>query len=232
MDMLEIKKMVTWKILVRIAVVLAVAGVVFYGFEHWGGRYMSRLSDFVAEQGHLGPIVFMLANAVATMFLVPQTLFTVAAGALFGWKMGAIWACLGMTAGATGSFLLARYGVRDWLQIRFSRNAVFMKMQQVSQVHPLHVLSLSRLIPVIPFPVASYMLGVTRVRLFPYVLFTLLCMFPETLFLASGGHLLHTGMVHGRVSWEGVAMLVLAAVVLAVAVHRMKKRILGSGQTD
>jgi uncharacterized membrane protein YdjX (TVP38/TMEM64 family) len=96
-------------------------------------------------------------------------------------------------------------------------------MQRLSLTHPFHVISLSRLIPVIPFPVASYMLGVTQVRSVPYALLTWLCMLPETLFLASGGHLLHAGIVHGRAAWEVVAVLLLAGVLLVVVTHKMRK---------
>lgn len=193
---------------------------------------MSRLSAFVSEQGSLGLIVFMVVNAVATMFLVPQSLFSVAAGVLFGWKMGTVWTSVAMTGGAIGSFLIARYGVRDWLRIRFKDQVVFKKMQRLSRTHPLHVISLSRLIPVIPFPVASYLLGVTQVRSLPYALLTWLCMLPETLFLASGGHLLHSGIAHGRASWEAAAVLGVAGVTLAVVVHRMKKKFLESDDED
>ena len=220
------KQIATWRVVARCAIALAVLGVAFYGFEHWGDRSMSRLSVFVAEQGSLGPVVFMLVNAVAIMFLVPQSLFTIAAGALFGWKMGTVWASIAMTGGAVGSFIIARYGVRDWLRERFKDHVVFKKMQRLSQTHPLHVILLSRLIPVIPFPVASYMLGVTQVRSIPYAFLTWLCMLPETLFLASGGHLLHSGIVHGRATWEAVMVLVLAGLALVVLVHRMKKKIL------
>ena len=228
----NIKQIVVWKVVARCAVALAVLGVAIYSFEHWGDRSMSSLSVFVAEQGNLGSIVFMIVNALATMFLVPQSLFTIAAGALFGWKMGTLWASIAMTGGAVGSFLIARYGVRDRLRERFKDQAVFKKMQRLSQTHPVHVISLSRLIPVIPFPVASYMLGVTQVRSIPYVFFTWLCMLPETLFLASGGHLLHSGIVYGHVAWEAVIVLVLAGLALAVLAHRMKKKFLGNEGDD
>lgn len=210
---------------VRLVVVLALFGVCFYAFEHWGEGAMGRFSTYVSDQGRLGVVVFIAANALATMFLVPQGVFTVAAGALFGWKFGTAWAGIGMTAGAVGSFFLARYGVRDWLKRRFRDNPVFIKMQRLSVTHPLHVISLSRIIPVIPFPLASYMLGVTEVRSVPYALLTWLCMLPETLFLASGGHLLHAGITGGRASVEAGVALGVAAVAVGILIHRVKKRV-------
>ena len=222
----------TWRTWLRLILILAVLALCIYAFEHWGQGAMSRLSDYVAAQGRVGIVVFIAANAIATMFLVPQSVFTIAAGALFGWKFGTAWASVGMTLGAAGSFFLARYGVRDWIKARFCENAVFKKMQSLSRTHPLHVISLSRLIPVIPFPVASYLLGVTEVRSIPYALLTWLCMLPETLFLSSGGHLLHTGITEGRGSIEAAVALGVAAVVLGVGIHRMKKKFLENENED
>ncbi len=160
---------VSFKNVARIIIVLIIVGMVIYGFEHFGGRYMSRLSAFVAEQGSFGPIAFMAVNAVATMFLVPQSVFTVAAGALFGWKMGAVWASIAMTGGASGAFLVARYGVRDWLGARFKEHVVFRKMQHLSQTHPLQVISLSRCsFSISELPVGCYPCQVCSLRV-PYL---------------------------------------------------------------
>jgi len=146
----------------------------------------------VADQGSLGPLVFIVINVFLTMLLIPQVIFTVIAGALFGWKLGTLYASVAMTIGAVGAFFIARYGVKA----RFADNAVFRKMQRLSRSHPLHVISLSRIIPVLPFPVTSYLLGITEVRSFPYALLTWVSMLPETVFLASGGHLLHLSLIH------------------------------------
>lgn len=213
-------------VIAKAGVVLIVLGALSFCLEHFGVRYMSRVSAFVAEQGALAPVVFMAANGLASMLLVPQSLFSVLAGVLFGWKFGTLYACCAMTGGAICSFLLARYGVRDWLRQRYAAHPVFQKMEQLSRTHPFHVIALSRIIPVIPFPAASYLLGITRVRAVPFALLTWLCMLPETLFLASGGHLLLSGIVHGKAPWEVVGVLVVAGGVLAVVVHRMKKKFL------
>jgi uncharacterized membrane protein YdjX (TVP38/TMEM64 family) len=220
-----------WRTILKAVAVLAVVAGASYVMEHWGGGYMTRVSAFVAEQGRMAGGVFICLNILATMLMVPQVLFTVAAGALFGWKIGALVASAGMTLGATGAFLAARYGVRDYIRARFEHHVIFMRMRRLSISHPLHVIAVSRLIPVLPFPLASYLLGVTEVRSLPYVLLTWLCMLPETLFLASGGHLLHSGIT-GRASMEAAVVLGLAGCALAVAVHRMKRKIVEDEARD
>ncbi|WP_319585118.1 TVP38/TMEM64 family protein [uncultured Pseudodesulfovibrio sp.] len=222
---------VPWSMIIRFAVVLGLLGLLSLALEHWGERYMSRLTAFVAAQGRLAPLVFIVVNALMTLFLVPQVLFTVAAGALFGWKFGAVYASAGMTLGATMAFLLARYGVRERLRTRFEDHPAYRRMLSLSRVHPLHLVSLSRIIPVLPFPVTSYLLGITEVRCLPYVLLSWLAMLPETLFLASGGHLLSSG-VRGHVSEGAAVALGVAGVAVAVAVHRVKKKFLADEELE
>jgi uncharacterized membrane protein YdjX (TVP38/TMEM64 family) len=219
------KSPLSWPLIIKFAVVLGLLGLLSLALEHWGERYMSRVTEFVADQGELAPLVFIAVNALLTMFLVPQVLFTVAAGALFGWKFGAVYASAGMTVGATMAFLLARYGVRERLRARFADHAVYRRMLSLSRVHPLHLISLSRIIPVLPFPVTSYLLGITEVRCLPYALLSWLAMLPETFFLASGGHLLSSG-VRGHVSVGAAVALGVAGVAVAYTVHRMKKTFL------
>lgn len=220
-----------WRTIVKGGAVLAVLGAISWSMEHWGGGGMTRLFAFVAAQGSLAGAVFVVINAVAVMLLVPQSLFTVAAGAMFGWKLGGFLASIGMTIGASGAFLAARHGLRHVIVRRYGEHPVFRTMQRLSVSHPLRVMALSRLIPVMPFPATSYLLGLVPVRPLPFVLLTWLCMLPETLLLASGGHLLHSGIT-GRASVEAAVALLAAGVVLAVVVHRVKHRIVGAGNGD
>ncbi|ADU62946.1 MAG: VTT domain-containing protein [Proteobacteria bacterium] len=220
-----------WRTILKVGAVLAVLGAVSWAMEHWGGGGMTLLSAFVAAQGSLAGAVFVTINAVAVMLLVPQSLFTVAAGAMFGWKLGGLLASIGMTIGALGAFLAARHGLRRVIVRRYGEHPVFRAMQRLSVSHPLRVLALSRLIPVMPFPATSYLLGIVSVRPLPFVFLTWLCMLPETLLLASGGHLLHSGIT-GRASVEAAVALLAAGVVLAVVVHRMKRRIVEAEKGD
>ncbi|MFH1914212.1 MAG: VTT domain-containing protein [Pseudomonadota bacterium] len=219
-----------WRVVV-IGAALAALGAASWAMEHWGGGAMSRVSAFVSAQGGLAGLVFVMINALAVLLLVPQSLFTVAAGALFGWKFGTLWASLGMTLGATGAFLTARHGLRRVVAARYGEHPVFRAMERLSHSHPLRVVALSRLIPVVPFPLASYLLGMTGVRPLPYVFLTWLCMLPETMLLASGGHLLHSGIT-GRASAEAAVAVVVAGVGLAVVMHRVSRRVREAGERD
>lgn len=216
-----------WRVVAKGVLVLIAGGVAIYCAERWGDGGLSRLSAFVASHGPVGVICFIVINAGATMVCFPQVAFTVMAGALFGWKLGTAWASLGMTIGAVGAFCIARYGVRERLRNRFEHRGAFRNMQRLSRNHPLKVIAVTRIIPVIPFPLASYMLGVTEIHPWPYAVLTWACMLPETVFLASGGHLLHSGIT-GRASLEAAVVLGGAALGLGAAIHLIRKRIVES----
>ena len=69
------KSFLAWPMIIRFAVVMGLLGLLSLAMEHWGERYMSRVTEFVADQGSLAPMVFIAVNALLTMLLVPQVLF-------------------------------------------------------------------------------------------------------------------------------------------------------------
>ena len=78
------------------------------------------LLTWIDDQGLYGPLLFMLVMALVVVLLLPGVMFTTGAGFAFGVIEGSIVVVLGTTLGATGAFLLARYGlgkrVDAWLQ--------------------------------------------------------------------------------------------------------------------
>ena len=100
----------TWKVVLKACLILFAVGACVFVFEHWGDQYISRLTELVANQGRIGIVIFIAVNAIATMFLVPQSVFSIMGGVLFGWKFGTAWASIAMTIGAVGAFFVARYG--------------------------------------------------------------------------------------------------------------------------
>ena len=83
------------------------------------GHHIPQLEDWIAGQGIWGYVIFVGLVIVGTSIFVPDTVFAVAAGALFG----VVWGTIAMTAGslltATLNYLVARAflqgTVRAWL---------------------------------------------------------------------------------------------------------------------
>ena len=203
------------------------------------GRQLSgqlpRLTAAVDGLGAWGPIVFILAYAIASIAFVPASLLTLGAGALFGVVRGTIFVMVGATLGATGAFLIARYVARDWITERVQRDARFAAIDAAIALEGRKVVFLLRLSPVIPFNVLNYALGLTQVRLIDFVVASI-GMIPGTLLYVYTGKLASVvvGASNAASPPRGPAFYVVLALGLAataavtIIVTRLAKRALAT----
>ena len=166
---------VTVRRLVLLAVLLAgIACAVIWR------SYLSvpQIQAFVLGMGQWGPAVFVLLYAIGPAFLVPGLPFDLVAGILFGPIWGTVYALLGSTLGATIAFLAARTVGRDWTEEKLS--GPLRKLKQGVDKGGWEFVAFVRLVPVIPFNLLNYALGLTRIRVAPYVLASFVFMAPAT----------------------------------------------------
>ncbi|MBW4657885.1 MAG: TVP38/TMEM64 family protein [Drouetiella hepatica Uher 2000/2452] len=126
--------------------------------------------DWIQGLGAVGAIAFMALYAVATIALVPGSVLTLGAGAVFGVLQGALYVFVGACLGATLAFLIGRYWVRDWVARRIAENAKFKAIDQAIGREGFKIVLLTRLSPVFPFTLLNYALGITGVSLRDYIL--------------------------------------------------------------
>jgi uncharacterized membrane protein YdjX (TVP38/TMEM64 family) len=119
--------------------------------------------------GVWGPIVFIVAYAVATVAFVPGSLLTLAAGAIFGLASGIALVFVAATIGSTAAFLVSRYLARSAIEKRLSANAKFAAIDRAVGAQGRKIVFLLRLSPVFPFNLLNYGLGLTKVSLSDYV---------------------------------------------------------------
>ena len=139
----------------------------------------AALARWVDDAGALGPLLFMLIYAAATVLFVPGSLLTLAGGALFGPVWGTLYNLSGATLGATLAFLAARYLAGDWVAARTGRRLQAIK--QGIEKEGWRFVAFTRLVPLFPFNLLNYALGLTRIPLGQYVLATYVCMLPGAL---------------------------------------------------
>ena len=166
---------VTVRRLVLLAVLLAgIACAVIWR------HYLSvpQIQAFVASLGPWGPLVFMLVYTIGPAFLVPGLPFDLVAGILFGPVLGTVYSLIGATAGATVAFLGARTVGRDWTEEKLS--GPLKKLKEGVDKGGWEFVAFVRLVPLIPFNLLNYALGLTRIRLVPYVLASFVFMAPAT----------------------------------------------------
>jgi uncharacterized membrane protein YdjX (TVP38/TMEM64 family) len=133
----------------------------------------------VAGAGGWAPVLFVLFSGAVTLTPVPRTVFTVAAGVLFGSVTGVPLAVIGTMLAAAAAFGLVRLVGGPLVERHADRRALVWLRARLDRSGLLAVASL-RLIPVLPFFVVNYAAGLSGVRLAPYLLGTVLGILPGT----------------------------------------------------
>ena len=134
------------------------------------------LGDWLAGAGVMAPLLFIGIYAISTVLLMPGSVLTIAGGVLFGPVWGTFYNLTGATVGATMAFLIARYLASDLV----SRKTGGWLRQLVEGVEAegWRFVAFVRLVPLFPFSLLNYALGLTRIRLFHYVVTSYICMLP------------------------------------------------------
>ena len=143
----------------------------------WRDRIsIETLTAWVAQAGWVAPLVFIAGYIIATVFFLPGLVFTLAGGALFGPVYGTLYNLTGATLGATLAFLTARYLAHDWV----ARRAGGRVKQLVTGVERegWRFVAFVRLVPLFPFNLLNYALGLTRIRLSHYIITSFIFMAP------------------------------------------------------
>lgn len=144
---------------------------------HAGG--IGGVRQTVRAAGFWAPVLFVLLQGVVTVAPVPRTVFTVAAGVLFGPVAGVALTVTGTVLAASGAFWLVRSLGRGVVERHTHRAGVAWLQARLERSGLLAVLSL-RLIPMMPFPVVNYASGLSGVRFLPYLIGTVLGILPGT----------------------------------------------------
>ena len=157
---------VRWGRLVAALVAVLVAVVVAVCAMRWGG--VAGVRAEVAAAGAWAPLLFVALQALVTITPLPRTMFTVAAGVLFGAAWG-----LALTITGTALAALAAYGLVRWvggpLVARHEHRPSFAWVRARLDRSGLLAMVSLRLLPMVPFSVLNYAAGVARVRLVPFL---------------------------------------------------------------
>lgn len=182
--------------------------------------FVTRVRADVLEQWW-APAALILAYAVGCIFAVPATIFILFAGAVWGWKLGTVYAMTGGMLGAIASYFVGRF-VGEGLLDRFGK-AGEMVAQQVKRAGFQSML-IVRLIPGPPFAVWNYAAGVARVRFGDYFFGTLLGTLPAHAIFAYSADALFNGTMTERDALKTLAFVAALLIAMVVATSMLKKR--------
>lgn len=202
---------------------LVVAGVAAVMFSPLRELSIAELRAAVEKMQGIwyGPVIFVLMFAIGSTLFVPATLFILAAGLVWGWRLGAPYALLGATLGALGSFAIAKY-VGGGIIARLGRHG-----EQVAR--KLHhagfkTLLILRLIPLWPFPVFNYAAGLADVRYRDFISSTAIGLCPAILVMTYSADALVSGSLSGGDAFRRFLTvgLLVAAVILVPSLFRKR----------
>ena len=190
---------------------------------------LQTLLDRIASFGIWGPVVFIAVYILAAVLLIPGSVLTLGAGAVFGLGPGLIWVTLGANLGAHAAFLVGRYLARDWVARKIAGHAAFSAIDKAVADEGWKIVGLTRLSPAFPFTGLNYAFGLTRVSFQHYALATFFGMLPGTVLYVYLGALAKAGVRHeGRTPGQWAVLIVglLATLAVTVFVTRLAKRAL------
>ena len=140
----------------------------------------SDLQSYRTQNPGLAELLFFLFYVVTTAISLPGAgILTLAGGALFGVFTGTVLVSFASTLGATGSFLIARYLAKDWVQEKFKKS--FQKINQGFESEGEMYLFSLRLIPLFPFFAVNAMMGLTKLSPWKFYWVSQLGMLPGTI---------------------------------------------------
>ena len=172
----------------------------------------AALEAWVRDAGSVAPLLFMLIYALAAVLFLPGSVLTLAGGALFGPVLGTLYNLTGATLGATLAFLIARYLASDWVAEKTGGRV----KQLINGVEGegWRFVAFVRLVPLFPFNLLNYALGLTRLRLLHYILATYVFMLPGAIAYTYLGYAGREAVAGGEgMIQKGMLALALLAVV-------------------
>ncbi|CAA3021237.1 SNARE associated Golgi family [Olea europaea subsp. europaea] len=192
------------------------------------------LKDFLSwiehDLGPWGPLVLAVAYIPLTVLAVPASILTLGGGYLFGLPVGFFADSIGATVGAGAAFLLGRTIGRSFVISKLRDYPQFRAVTVAIQRSGFKIVLLLRLVPLLPSNMLNYLLSVTPVPIWQYMLATWLGMMPITIALVYVGTTLKdlSDVTHGwnefsKTRWAFIVLGLVVSVVLMICVTRVAK---------
>src|SRR5262249_15738331 len=162
--------------LARLALVLLLAAGVGWMLTHQDLLRLESIEPVLRALGIWAPIGFVLIYATATVLFFSGGVLGLPGRAPFGPVWGSLWNLIGATLGATAGFLLARTAARGWVARHVGGG--LRRLVEGVTAEGWRFVALMRLVPLVPFNLLNYALGLTGISLPAYVLTSAICMLP------------------------------------------------------
>lgn len=208
--------------------IVAVVALLLLGRALDAGAWLGAALDWIRGLGPVAPLVFLGLYIIACVLLLPGSVLTLGAGAVFGVAKGIVIVWISAVLGATAAFLVGRYFVRDWVARTIAANPKLQALDSTVTREGWKIVALMRLSPVIPFNLLNYAFGATRVSLRDYALATAVGIIPGTamyVYLGSVAGELAAGSTRARspLEWAFYGVGLVATVAVTVYLTRVAR---------
>jgi uncharacterized membrane protein YdjX (TVP38/TMEM64 family)/rhodanese-related sulfurtransferase len=213
----------------RAALAAVVAVAILAAYLNREALDAAGLDLWLRQAGAWGPALYMGVYVLATVHFLPGAVLTLAGGALFGPIWGTFYSLGGATIGATAAFAIARYVAADWVARRAGPRA--RRLIDGVEKEGWRFVAFVRLVPLLPFNLLNYALGLTRIRLVHYALASYIFMLPGALAYSYLGYAGREALAGG----EGLVRKGLIALALLGAIAflpRLLGRLRGTSPPD
>ena len=170
----------------RLLLLAGISAAVVWAGLHRGGLDPAAIDAWLSGLGAWAPVAYVALYAVATVAFLPGSVFALAGGALFGPVWGTMLNLTAATLGAGAAFLIARYVAGDWVARRTA--GPLKRLIDGVEAEGWRFVAFVRLVPLFPFNLTNYALGLTRIGFAPYVVTSLVCMAPGAVAYTWLGH--------------------------------------------
>ena len=192
---------------------------------------MQQFIDYVRGLGAIGYVVYTLGYAIAGL-VVPASVLTIGAGALFGFVGGSIVVAIGATLAATIAFFLARTVLRKRVEKWVARNPKFSAVDRAIAREGPKIVVLVRLAAVFPFLFMNYAFGLTGIRPLPYIVATFIGILPGVIAFVSLGAAGAAAATANRTKTIFTIAGAVVALGVSIYVGRIAKRALLNDQLE
>jgi uncharacterized membrane protein YdjX (TVP38/TMEM64 family) len=219
---------------IKVLVAAVVIGAIIIAAKYFNLQEVLRPAlAWISGLGPAGLLIFIALYIMACVLLLPGSILTLGAGAVFGLVQGFIAVSIGATLGASCAFLVGRYLARNWVAQRIAGNTKFKAVDEAVGREGWKIVLLTRLSPVFPFNLLNYSYGLTNVRLRHYFFASWLGMIPGTVMYVYLGSLagdiasLGAGQAtRTSAEWVLYGVGLLATVAVTVFVTRVARKAL------
>jgi len=192
-------------------------------------KYLLLLQEEVRNFGSWGPLIYIAIFVTATLLLLPTMPFTILAAFLFTALQAYLTVVGATTLAATSAFLIARYLARGPVERRFSSTDSFRWAKRLVEENRWFAIPFLRLIPLMPFGLNDYALGVTRVPFWSYFVASEIIFLPMNAVFVFGAQAIYRLVVRGQASWILLAATSAGALLVLVVGVVGKKFLPGRG---